>query len=113
MATHSSVLAWRIPGTGKALWAAICGVTQSRTRLKRLSSRSNTVCSPFSNCFFFFIKQSEEDVSQFDSKFTRQTPVDSPDDSALSESANQVFLVSERLSSVAMGNLNMRMGPFQ
>ena len=57
--------------------------------------------------------QSEEDVSQFDSKFTRQTPVDSPDDSALSESANQVFLVSERLSSVAMGNLNMRMGPFQ
>ncbi|KAL2297452.1 hypothetical protein Nmel_016754 [Mimus melanotis] len=36
--------------------------------------------------------QSEEDVSQFDSKFTRQTPVDSPDDSTLSESANQVFL---------------------
>jgi len=34
-------------------------------------------------------------VSQFDSKFTRQTPVDSPDDSTLSESANQVFLVSE------------------
>ena len=74
-----------------------------------------TVCSPFSNrfFFFFFVKQSEEDVSQFDSKFTRQTPVDSPDDSALSESANQVFLVSERLSRVAMGNLNMRMGPFQ
>ncbi|KAJ7308852.1 hypothetical protein JRQ81_008124 [Phrynocephalus forsythii] len=36
--------------------------------------------------------QSEEDVSQFDAKFTRQTPVDSPDDSTLSESANQVFL---------------------
>ena len=31
MATHSSVLAWRIPGTG---WAAVYGVTQSRTRLK-------------------------------------------------------------------------------
>ena len=35
MATHSSVLAWRIPGTGDrdgaALWAAVCGVTQSRT----------------------------------------------------------------------------------
>lgn len=46
-------------------------------------------------CNFFYIKQSEEDVSQFDSKFTRQTPVDSPDDSTLSESANQVFLVSE------------------
>ncbi|MEE6513316.1 hypothetical protein FKM82_020883 [Ascaphus truei] len=36
--------------------------------------------------------QSEEDVSQFDSKFTRQTPVDSPDDATLSESANQVFV---------------------
>lgn len=34
----------------------------------------------------------EEDVSQFDSKFTKQTPVDSPDDSMLSESANQIFL---------------------
>ena len=37
MATHSSVLAWRIPGTG-ALWAAVYGVAQSRTRLKQLSS---------------------------------------------------------------------------
>ncbi|XP_043781027.1 ribosomal protein S6 kinase beta-2 isoform X2 [Cervus elaphus] len=36
--------------------------------------------------------QSEEDVSQFDSHFTRQTPVDSPDDTTLSESANQAFL---------------------
>ena len=40
MATHSSVLAWRIPGTGGAWWAAIYGVTQSQTRLKRLSSSS-------------------------------------------------------------------------
>ena len=32
MATHSSVLAWRIPGMG-AWWAAVYGVTQSRTRL--------------------------------------------------------------------------------
>ena len=38
MATHSSVLAWRIPGTGGAWWAAVYGVTQSRIRLKRLSS---------------------------------------------------------------------------
>ena len=34
MATHSSVLAWRIPGTRGAWWAAISGVAQSRTRLK-------------------------------------------------------------------------------
>ena len=35
MATHSSVLAWRIPGTGEAWWAAVYGVTQSQTRLKQ------------------------------------------------------------------------------
>ncbi|CAF4269914.1 unnamed protein product [Rotaria socialis] len=38
------------------------------------------------------ILKSEDDVSQFDTKFTKQTPVDSPDDNMLSESANQVFL---------------------
>lgn len=38
-------------------------------------------------------QQSEEDVSQFDARFTRQTPVDSPDDAVISESANQAFLV--------------------
>ena len=43
MATHSSILAWRIPGTG-AWWAAVYGVTQSRTRLTRLSSSSSKVC---------------------------------------------------------------------
>ena len=32
MATHSSILAWRIPGTG--VWgAAVYGVAESRTRL--------------------------------------------------------------------------------
>ena len=34
MATHSSVLAWRIPGDGGAWWTAVYGVAQSRTRLK-------------------------------------------------------------------------------
>ena len=42
MATHSSVLAWRIPGTGGAWWAAVYGVAQSRTQLKRLSSSSSS-----------------------------------------------------------------------
>ena len=40
MATHSSVLAWRIPGTEEP-GAAIFGVAQSRTRLKQLSSSSS------------------------------------------------------------------------
>ena len=30
MATHSSIVAWRIPGTG-AWWAAVYGVTESDT----------------------------------------------------------------------------------
>ena len=33
IATHSSVLAWGIPGMGGAWWAAVYGVTQSQTRL--------------------------------------------------------------------------------
>ena len=35
LATHSNVLAWRIPGMGEP---AVYGVAQSRTQLKRLSS---------------------------------------------------------------------------
>jgi len=37
MATHSSVLAWRIPGTGEPGGLLSMGL-QSRTRLKRLIS---------------------------------------------------------------------------
>ncbi|KAM6972422.1 ribosomal protein S6 kinase beta-2-like [Aplochiton taeniatus] len=35
--------------------------------------------------------QSDDDVSQFDTRFTRQTPVDSPDDSAFSHGADHAF----------------------
>ena len=34
VATHSSILAWRIPVDRGAWWAAISGVAQSWTRLK-------------------------------------------------------------------------------
>ena len=47
-ATHSSVLAWRIPGTGEPGWL-LSMESQSQTRLKRLSSSSsskNKKCSP-------------------------------------------------------------------
>ena len=47
MATHSSVLAWRIPGTG-AWWAAVYGVAQSRARLQQLSSSSRGLYCSFS-----------------------------------------------------------------
>ena len=46
MATHSSVLAWRIPGTGEPGGLPSMG-SQSRTRLKRLSSSSSILC-----CYF-------------------------------------------------------------
>lgn len=39
------------------------------------------------------LQQSDEDVSQFDTRFTRQTPVDSPDDTTLSHSAELAFAV--------------------
>ena len=42
MATHSSVLAWRIPENGGGWWAAVYGVVQSRTQLKRLSSSNSS-----------------------------------------------------------------------
>ena len=45
MVTHSSVLAWRIPGTGEPDGLPSMGshgVAQSRTRLKRLSSSSSS-----------------------------------------------------------------------
>ena len=41
MATHSSTLAWRIPGTEEPSGLPSMG-SQSRTRLKRLSSSSST-----------------------------------------------------------------------
>jgi p70 ribosomal S6 kinase len=43
------------------------------------------------------ILKGDDDVSRFDTKFTKQTPVDSPDDNMLSESANQVFLVCKNV----------------
>ena len=42
MATHSSVLAWRISGTAEPGGLLLNGVAQSRMRLKRLSSSSSS-----------------------------------------------------------------------
>ena len=44
MATHSSILDWRIPGNREAWWAAVYGVAQSRTRLMWLSRSSQYFC---------------------------------------------------------------------
>ena len=46
IATHSSVLAWRIPGMGEPGGLLIYGVAQSRTRVKWLSSSSIFIWNP-------------------------------------------------------------------
>ena len=46
MATHSSVLAWRIPGMGEPGGLLVYGVAQSRTRVKWLSSSSKFIWNP-------------------------------------------------------------------
>lgn len=43
------------------------------------------------------ILASEDDVSQFDKRFTTSAPIDSPAEYTLSESANRVFQVSSFL----------------
>ena len=46
MATHSSILAWRISGTEEPWWAAVYGVPESWIWLKRFSSSSSSIiCS--------------------------------------------------------------------
>ena len=46
MATHSSVLAWRIPKDRGAWWATVHGVEKRWTRLKRLGTHALIPVSP-------------------------------------------------------------------
>ena len=65
MAIHSSVLAWRVPRTEEAGKAAICGVTQSQTRLKWRSSSisGEQFFSGYFQDFAFVFPQFDQDVS--------------------------------------------------
>ena len=57
MATHSSILAWRIPGTVEPVGLPVYRVAQSWTRLKRLSSSSSRAfISPLTswNCYYVY-----------------------------------------------------------
>jgi len=64
MAIHSSVLAWRIPGTGEP-----CGlpsrVAQSRTRLKRLSSSSKENSKLGNRRADYFLMSTDESACLF------------------------------------------------
>ena len=42
MATHSSILAWRIPMDRGTWWATVHRVTKSQTQLKQLSMHTGT-----------------------------------------------------------------------
>ena len=50
MATHSSILAWRLPVDRGAWRAAAGGVTQSQARLKRLGPRAHAHTCVFAVC---------------------------------------------------------------
>ena len=56
MATHSSGSCLENPRDGEACWAAVYGVAQSRTRLKRLSSSSSSALNrvPWMGDFIIF-----------------------------------------------------------
>ncbi|XP_070573266.1 ribosomal protein S6 kinase beta-1-like [Ptychodera flava] len=56
---------------------------------------------------------SEEDVSQFDKKFTNQTPIDSPDDRMLSASQNQMFLGFTYIAPSVLDAMNKPSHPYK
>ena len=56
MASHSSVIAWRIPGAGEPGGLPSIGVAQSRTWLKRLSSSSSSFHNKIYPFFLFLWK---------------------------------------------------------
>ena len=60
MATHSSILCLENPMDKGDWWAVICGVTQSWTQLKQLSSSSSMRQS---NCLATLVKQLNADLS--------------------------------------------------
>ena len=49
MATHSSILAWRIPQTEGTWWTIVHRVARSQTQLKRLSMRVDTMQDVFTH----------------------------------------------------------------
>ena len=57
MATHSSILAWRIPWTEEPLWATVYGVAKSRTR-QQLSTMISATKHLFMSLFKVLVIQS-------------------------------------------------------
>ena len=53
LATHSSVLVWRIPMDGEAWWATVHGVTKSRAQLTKHSTAQVKYWLKYFKLFFF------------------------------------------------------------
>jgi len=68
MATHSSVLAWRIPGTGEPGGPPSMG-SHSRIRLKRLSSGSSDIPLRICTTYVFHLFRIPPEVGGFPSVF--------------------------------------------
>ena len=51
MATHSSILAWRIPWTEKPGWLQSIGVAKNQTQLKQLGTHVSTFQEESGSCF--------------------------------------------------------------
>ena len=66
MATHSSVPAWRIPGTGEPWWAAVSGVAQSQTRLSDFT-------------FTFHFRALEKEMASSQTPLSTPSPSHPPD----------------------------------
>ena len=75
IATHSSVLAWRIPGMREPGRLPSNGVAQSQTRLKRLSS-SGSKCVSLKSFKKFQVKMSkklvETPVKEYEVALTKE-----------------------------------------
>ena len=72
MATHCSILAWRIPKDREALWAAVHGVAKSRTRLSDEAQKS-IVTWDACGCVVFRLRLLELKQQVLDPKYKEMT----------------------------------------
>ena len=70
MATHSSILAWRVPRTEEpAWWATVHRVAKSQTQLKQLSTHTNAyryihLKSDLSSLLFLYVPFNQKVINR-------------------------------------------------
>ena len=83
MATHSSILAWRIPMDRGAWWATVHGVAQSQILLKRLSTCLRDNSLSFQKDMPGMLTTQEVEISSLGSCAGRDLPSPPPDRAVL------------------------------